>query len=103
MVTQKLSTVQNHVEFDRCRDELIAISESNDEAPKVVYGVYHNADMTEGRGPFVLDRIYRDEDAAWAYADQQPGVFDRSNRGSWRDRDIWPYGGDWIVKPLVLY
>jgi hypothetical protein len=39
-----------------------------------VFGVYRNSDMTEGRGPMVLDGIYESEAAACEYAGNQPGV-----------------------------
>lgn len=70
---------------------------------KLVYAVYKEADMTEGRSGLILDRIYGNEKDAWEYADSQLGIMGRSNGGSWRDKKLWPYGGDWLVKPMPLY
>jgi hypothetical protein len=70
---------------------------------RTIYLVYKNSDMIEGRGPMVLDRIYQHEEEAWAYADQQPGVMGRKHNGSWRDKRMWPYGGDWEVRPIPIY
>lgn len=48
-----------------------------------VYGVYENADSTEGRGPDVLRAIYESEDDAWAWADRRGGVMGRCPDEGW--------------------
>lgn len=39
-----------------------------------VYVVFRNFDMTEGRGPMVLDKIFLDESKARKYMENQSGV-----------------------------
>jgi hypothetical protein len=57
-----------------------------------VYMVYRNADMTEGRGPMVFDRIYLKQAAAIRFIDDQDGLMGR--------RFKWSEGvyTDWQVR-----
>ena len=41
---------------------------------KKVYAVFKNADMTEGNGPMLLDRVFANRRHAEKYIDEQPGV-----------------------------
>lgn len=41
---------------------------------KKVYLIFKNSDMTEGRGPMVLDRVMGNKAEAIQYALDQPGV-----------------------------
>lgn len=65
-----------------------------------VYAVYRNSDMTEGRGPMVLDKLFLYEDDAWNYANQQLGVMGYKPRdGNWRNEEY----GEWRVSTLEVY
>lgn len=65
-----------------------------------IYGVYRNLDMTEGRGPMVLEKLYLSEDLAWMYADTQKGIFGRvPPEGTWKGSAY----GDWDVRPLTVH
>jgi len=54
-----------------------------------VWVARRNADMTEGRGPMVLDSIWANEEIAAEYIDAQPGImgvnrkWSTENTGSW--------------------
>jgi hypothetical protein len=95
-----------------------------------VYGVWKNSDMTEGRGPMVLDRLFITEERAWEYANGSLGVMGRKPfhdhlavyatvaaeyQAKWADPickgwacvACWGIGdvprGDWQVRPQPLY
>lgn len=80
--------------------------------PDEVYLVKKNADMTEGRGPMIVDSVWGNEEEAWAYANQQLGVMGRKpfyvnpvtgHVGTgWNDEKAWPTGGDWTVETMTL-
>lgn len=87
---------------------------------RLVYAVYKNGDMTEGRGPMVLESIWETEEAAWTHANRQLGVMGRKptqfHRASpcptcgaryeecpgWNCKVCWKYGGDWKVESMEL-
>jgi hypothetical protein len=56
-----------------------------------VYLVYRNSDTAEGRGPMVLDSVWKTRKLAEDYMDTKPGVMGRFAR--------WSRGkfGDWLV------
>jgi hypothetical protein len=79
-----------------------------------VWGLYKNADMTEGRGPMVLtEPLWSDEDVAWEQANTHKGVMGTSGTGDhakfrergalqfvgecsgWQCKVCHPYGGAW--------
>jgi hypothetical protein len=62
-----------------------------------IYATYRNEDMTEGRGPMVIDKIFTKRKDAEDYIDNQSGVMGR--------KKIWSKEkyGDWIVNELVLF
>jgi hypothetical protein len=86
-----------------------------------VYGVYANKDMTEGRGPIVLQKLFLHREDAWAFANKQPGVMGRSpyrdhkklrDNGhpqfileckGWECTLCHPYGGEWEVRMLRVH
>lgn len=57
-----------------------------------IYLVYKNADMTEGRGPMILDSVWLNKENADNYIDQQQGVMGRECK--WSEQEY----GDWVVK-----
>jgi hypothetical protein len=59
-----------------------------------IYTVFKNADMTEGRGPMILDCLYLDEQKAKDYIDNQPGVM--GTRRKWSQEKY----GDWKIKVM---
>lgn len=61
-----------------------------------VYGVYKNADMTEGKGPMVLDRVYQERYDAEDFLKLQSGVMGRRPA----EGETWDEMGDWQIKPL---
>lgn len=76
----------------------------------IVYGVYHNQDMTEGRGPMVLSRLYLHREHAVKFMDKQSGVMGRKP-GEGNFRTLHPgcktwdctkcfgtHGGDWRIE-----
>jgi|1185.fasta_scaffold212651_3 hypothetical protein len=66
-----------------------------------VYAVYRNQDMTEGRGPMVLDRLFADMDSAHQYANAQRGVMGRKPAsGSWETER---YASDWETRTLPVF
>lgn len=88
-----------------------------------VFAVYANADMTEGRGPMVLDSLWWTEEGAWEYANRQRGVMGRSpfrdhaelrekypsfvhkwqgDCTGWSCRACHPFTGDWSVQPMDI-
>jgi hypothetical protein len=60
---------------------------------KKIYLVFRNDDMTEGRGPMVLDSIYSSKEKAETYANAQDGVMGRLSGGDWTKN-----GNDWKVE-----
>lgn len=66
-----------------------------------VFATYRNSDMTEGRGPMVLDKVFSNEDDAYSYINKQDGVMGRrpSNFG----QKSWDQMGDWTVRSIVIY
>jgi hypothetical protein len=85
----------------------------------LVYAVYRQSDMTEGKGPMVLDRLYQRPVAALEYMNAQPGVMGRSGKKDhtkmvkpapigkscpgWSCKECWPYGGDYQMKGLYVF
>lgn len=75
----------------------------------LVYLIYRNSDMTEGRGPMTVCKVMADREKAIQFALDQPGVMGIRNRQTRVDvpkqiRLEWlgPYGkrlveGDWEV------
>jgi len=61
-----------------------------------VYGAYRYSDMTEGRGPYVLDRIFESRHIAELYINSKPGVMGR--------RYEWTKGKckDWKVEEIEV-
>lgn len=66
-----------------------------------VFATYRNQDMTEGRGPMVLDKVFMVQDDAEAYILQQDGVMGR--KPSDFGKPSWEGMGDWKVEPLVIH
>ena len=64
-----------------------------------VYATYRNADMTEGKGPMVMDKIFLDERDAHDYINQQDGVMGRKPEHGWQNSN----SGDWQVKPIQIF
>lgn len=60
----------------------------------LVYGAYKNADMTEGRGPMVLDKTFSLKEDCDNYIDKQSGVMGR--KGKWSEAKY----GDWETKAI---
>lgn len=68
-----------------------------------VFATYRNADMIEGKGPMVMDKVFIDETDAHAYINQQAGVHGRKPSdfgavGGWQNTQM----GDWQVRPLYI-
>lgn len=64
-----------------------------------VWGTYKNGDITEGKGPMVLEKLFLHEDDAHTYINGQQGVFGRkAPEAGWQNSRL----GDWEVKPLVV-
>lgn len=62
-----------------------------------VYGAYRYADMNEGRGPMVLDRVFSKAADAQTYINKQRGVQGRvAPEHGWQNSEM----GDWQVKPI---
>ena len=61
-----------------------------------VYLTRKNKDMTEGRGPMVLDKCFLHEEHAKKYIDTRPGVM------GWRCKWSEQKYGDWEVIPLEV-
>ena len=59
-----------------------------------VFIVRRNADSTEGRGPMVLDSVWRSRKKAAAYIDGQPGVM--GIREKWSEKEF----GDWTIEEV---
>jgi hypothetical protein len=76
----------------------------------IAYGVYCNMDMTEGKGPMVLSRLYLHREHAVKYMDKQSGVMGRKpGEGSFRTihpgcktwdcvKCFGSSGGDWRIQ-----
>lgn len=90
-----------------------------------VYAVYRNADMTEGRGPMILEKLFVSRMMAWTYANNQRGIMGRSPfrdhidtrkivaekyKSLWNDpickgwacTSCYPYGAEWQVRQLEV-
>lgn len=69
----------------------------------IAWATYRNSDMTEGRGPMVLDKVFIDESDAHAYINQKKGVSDRHpaqfGLTDWQSSGM----GDWKVEPLHIF
>lgn len=65
-----------------------------------VWATYRNLDMTEGKGPMVLDKVFMEERDAHEYVDGQEGVMGRKPDPGvgWQNSMM----GDWQVKPLYI-
>jgi len=51
-----------------------------------IFLVYRNSDLTEGRGPMVLDKIFLDRERSIKFALKQPGVMGITGRQNWLDK-----------------
>jgi len=60
----------------------------------IIFGVYKNSDMTEGRGPMVLDKLFANENDAIKYRESQLGVMGRPLH--------LQDSGDWCIKTLEV-
>lgn len=65
-----------------------------------IYAAFRNQDMTEGRGPMVIDRIFARESDAEEYILQQHGVMGRKPADY--GEPSWAGMGDWEVKRLAV-
>lgn len=63
-----------------------------------VWATYKNADMTEGKGPMVMDKVFLERKDADEYLLQQEGVFGRRPSPELG----WQGMGDWKVEPLFI-
>lgn len=63
--------------------------------------VYRNSDMTEGRGPMVLDSVFTYRVDAVAYANAQPGVMGRK-LSDFGDKS-WDRMGDWQINQVEVF
>lgn len=89
--------------------------------PQQVFVVYKNSDMTEGRGPMVMDSVWADKAEAEEYINTKLGVMGRSAirdhaklradypSGSypgdctgWTCPYCWKYGGDWVITHMNI-
>lgn len=64
---------------------------------KIVYVVKKNSDMSEGRGPKIVDSIFSNRTAAVEYMDKQPGIMGRT--GKWSEDGY----GDWKIEEMFLF
>lgn len=64
-----------------------------------VFAVYRNADMTEGRGPMILHKVYRTKERAEEFANSQTGIMGRKPITKWTDEAF----GDWQVRELEVF
>lgn len=64
----------------------------------IAFATYRNQDLTEGRGPMVLDKVYVNEEDAQDYILQQTGVMGRKPEPGYG----WSRMGDWAVKPIHI-
>jgi hypothetical protein len=65
-----------------------------------VWATYRNLDMTEGRGPMIMDKVFLNEEDAHVYVNEQEGVLGR--RPSDFGKTGWEGMGEWEVKPLIV-
>lgn len=66
---------------------------------KTIYGCYYNADMTEGRGPDILDVSFENKKDAEQYIDDKPGIMGRKSEKGWSKEKY----GDWNIKEIIVY
>jgi hypothetical protein len=62
----------------------------------IIWQTYRNADMIEGRGPFVPDRAFVHKKHAAAYIDAQEVVM--GHRAKWSEEKF----GDWYMRPVEV-
>lgn len=62
-----------------------------------VYAAYRNWDTTEGRGPMVLDKAFKNKADADTYIDGQGGVMGR--KAKWSQEKY----GDWRVEAIRVF
>jgi len=62
-----------------------------------VFGVYRNADQTEGRGPMVLSKLFASREVAEHYVVAQPDPYGRQRE--WRDGRY----GDWELRDHAVF
>ncbi len=94
-----------------------------------VFAVYRNSDMTEGRGPMVLDSLWWEWAEAVDYINGRRGVMGRepfndhaksrahvlANNPTylpahgwlgectgWLCKQCWPYGGEWRIEEMPV-
>ena len=61
-----------------------------------VFATYRNSDMTEGRGPMVIDKVFAHRHHAEAYIDTKEGVMGRYQKWSAQ------LHGDWEIKDIEV-
>jgi len=69
---------------------------------QTVYVVYKNADMTEGRGPMVFDRVFARRESALAYVESKSGIMGRKTDLSESKNGVLEMN-DYRVVPTTLY
>ena len=71
-----------------------------DAAVTIVFGVYAEKDMVEGRGGKELRALFTTEDEAYKFADSNSGIMGRKPEdGTWKNSRM----SDWKVEPMPLY
>lgn len=75
----------------------------------IVYGVYTNVDMTEGRGPMMLDQLFLNKEKAITYMDHQLGIMGRHFSKFTNPKTGQPYKswtefgvGEWQLRELDM-
>jgi hypothetical protein len=63
-----------------------------------VYAAFKDADMTEGKGPMILDQVFGYRQDAYSYIQKQLGVMGRRADPSLG----WAKMGDWEVRELIV-
>jgi len=61
-----------------------------------IFVAFKNSDMTEGRGPMIIDEMFMEREDAVNYIDSKPGVMGR--RAKWSEEKY----GDWMIKELYV-
>ncbi len=70
-----------------------------DRNKKYMYGVYKNADMTEGRGPMIPVAFFTTTELAMDFCESKRGIMGReAPSGNWAKEKY----GDWEVRPILL-
>jgi hypothetical protein len=64
---------------------------------KIVYGLYYNSDMTEGRGPMLLHSIWDNWAECVKFMDKQTGIMGRKAKWSTQKYGDWRIEEHYIV------